>query len=396
MKLVKLSLATILGLGAVSGLSASTLADALSSGKVSGKATVWYQTNDKADLFDQASSIGDAGLQLGYVTSDYNGLGFGVTGYALDSLNLHYDVVSGTPHGPLGVNETSSWLGEAYFTYKIDNTLVKVGRQNLDTPFAKSDGWAVHPNNFEAVVVINSDLPNTTLIGAFVNKERTRTSSTFADFYTDDGAWMVAAIYSGIKDTPIKLFAYDVVDVAQAVYTDVSTKVGDITIAGQYMLMMPDASAADDTNAFGLKASTKISGISLTGAVSMVDDGTLRVANTGDGMTKTPIYTATITGDGDVSSATDTIGYKLSAGMSVAKDLSTTLSWGFYDHGEDSSATPVGVSDDSMAVELVAKYKGLQNLTIFGGYFYTDEATGAYSNAGDDLNTVRVWGRYSF
>ncbi len=396
MKLVKLSLATILGLGAVSALSAGTLADALSSGKVSGKATIWYQTKDSVDLFDQASSIGDAGLQLGYVTGDYNGLGFGVTGYALDSLNLHYDVVSGTPHKALGVNETSSWLGEAYFTYKIDNTLVKVGRQNLATPFANSDGWAVHPNNFEAVVVINSDLPNTTLIGAFVNKERTRNIDTFEDFWSDDGAWMVAAIYSGIKDTPIKVFAYDVVDVAQAVYSDISTKVGDITIAGQYMLMMPDADAADDTNAFGLKVSTKVSGVKLCGAVSMVDDGTLRVANTGDGMTKTPIFTKTITADGDISAATDTIGYKLSAGMDIAKDLSTTLSWGFYDHGEDSSATPVDTSDDSMAVELVAKYKGFENLTIFGGYMYTDETTGAYSNAGDDLNTVRFWGRYSF
>ena len=383
MKLVKLSLATILGLGAVSGLSAGTLADAFSSGKVSGKASIWYQTNDKADLFDQASSIGNAGLELNYVTGDYNGLGFGVTGYALDSLNLHNDVVSNTPHGALGVNETSSWLGEAYFTYKIDNTLVKVGRQNLKTPFANSDTWAVHPNNFEAVVVINTDLPNTTLIGAFVNKERTRSSRTFTDFY-NDGAWMVAAIYTGIENTPIKVFGYDVVDVAQAVYTDVSTKVGDITIAGQYLLMMPDAAAANDTNAFGLKASTKISGISLTGAVSMVDDGALRVVNTADDMTKTPIFTATITGDGDISAATDTIGYKLSAGMDVAKDLSTSITWGFYDHGEDSSATPLNTSDDSMAVELVAKYKGFENLTILTAYFYTDEATGTYLNAGDD------------
>ena len=396
MKLVKLSLATILGLGAVSALTAGTLADALSGGKVAGKATVWYQTNDKVDLFDQMSSMGDAGLELGYVTGDYNGLGFGVTAYALDSLNLHYDVVSATPHGALGVNETSTWLGEAYFTYKIDNTLVKVGRQNLATPFANSDTWAVHPNNFEAAVIINTDLPNTTLIGAFVNKERTRASSTFNDFYTDDGAWMVAAIYTGIKDTPIKVFGYDVVDVAQAVYADVSTKIADVTIAGQYLAMLPDASAADDTHAFGLKATSTISGVTLEGAVSMTSDGALPVANAGDGMTKTPIFTSTITGDGDISSATDTIGYKLSAGMDVAKDLSTTLTWGYYDHGDKSSATPAGVDDESMAVELVAKYKGLQNLTIFGGYFYTDQATGAYSNAGDSVNNIRVWGRYSF
>lgn len=396
MKLVKLSLATILGLSAVSSLSAGTLADALSNGKVAGKATVWYQTNDKVDLFDQASSIGDAGLELGYVTSDYNGLGFGVTGYALDSLNLHYDVVSGTPHGALGVNETSSWLGEAYFTYKIDNTLVKVGRQNLATPFANSDTWAVHPNNFEAAVIINTDLPDTTLIGAFVNKERKRGSSTFEDFYTDDGAWMVAAIYSGIKDTPIKFFAYDVVDVAQAIYTDVSTKIADFTIAGQYLAMLPDADAADDTHAFGLKASTKFSGIKLCGAVSMTSDGALPVANAADDMTKTPIFTSTITGDGDIASATDTIGYKLSAGMDVAKDLSTTLAWGYYDHGDKSSATPINTENESMAVELVAKYKGLENLTLFGGYFYTDEAIGAYAANGDSVNNIRVWGRYSF
>ncbi len=393
MKLVKLSLATILGLGVVSTLSANTLAEALSSGKTAGKATIWYQTNDNADLFDQASSMGDAGLELGYVTGDYNGLGFGVTAYALDSLNLHDSIVSATPHGALGVNNTDTWLGEAYFTYKIANTSVKVGRQNLATPFANSDTWAVHPNNFEAVVVINTDLPDTTLIGAFVNKERTRTSSTFGDFYTDDGAWMLAAIYNGVKDTPMKIFAYDVVDVAQAVYADVSTNVNvldGVTVAGQYLSMMPDAAGLDDTHGFGAKASTKVSGVNVTGAISYTSDGALPVANAGDKMTKTPIFTTTITADGDISSAPDTMGYLLSGEMEVAKDLTTTLTWGFYDHGEKS------YDDESLAVELVSMYKGIQNLALFGGYFFTDQAAGVYYDNTDEVHVVRLWGRYSF
>lgn len=411
MKLVKLSLATILGLGTVS-LSANTLADALSSGKVHGKATIWYQTKDAGnkDLFDSPASIGDAGLELGYVSNSWNGLGFGATFYALDALNLdlyHFDIVSGTPHGALGVLKTDTWLGEAYATYKAGNTLFKIGRQNLKTPLANSDGWAVHPNNFEAVVAINTDLPNTTLIGAYVTKERTRTSGSFEDFMgwtgTDtDGAIMLAAINKSVANMPLQLFYYNVDEVAQAIYAQADYKIAGVSLAGQYVTMIPqgqleDALGDDTTQAFGAKATMSMAGVKVCGAASYVSDGTLRVANTGDSMTKTPIFTKTITGDGDIAGATDTLGTKLSASMEVMPKLSLSGTWGYYWHDEKSSALKSGLKDDeSLALEAVAKYSGLENLTLFASYMFTDEATGAYSDNGEDVNTVRFWARYAF
>lgn len=411
MKIAKLSLVTILSLTGINAVASGSLQDALKSGKASGKATIWYQTNDQKDLFHKMSSIGNAGLELGYVSGDYNNLGFGVTFYALDSLNLEvgrHDIVSWTPHGALGVGKTSSWLGESYLTYKFEKTLFKVGRQNLATPLANSDSWAVHPNNFEAFVVVNSDLPNTTLIGAYVTKERTRSEDKFQDFMswagtTSKGAMMLAALHNGIKGTPLRGFYYNVDEIAQAVYGDVSTKIANMNAAFQYIAMIPQGdlkrAAGDEvTHAVAVKAGVDVVGLNIDGAISYINNGTLNVANTGDKMTKTPVFTKTITGDADIAGATDTVGYRISMNKTLVDKLKTFLTFAYYYHGEDSSATAdSGEKDESLTAEAVLKYDMSNGLNLFTSYMYTDHSTGAYRYADDDSHhTIRVWAKYGF
>jgi imipenem/basic amino acid-specific outer membrane pore len=40
----------------------------------------------------------------------------------------------------------------------------------LDTPLAFSETWSIVPNTFEGAVVLNQDLPDTTLVGAWIGK----------------------------------------------------------------------------------------------------------------------------------------------------------------------------------------------------------------------------------
>ena len=68
---------------------------------------------------------------------------------------------------------SSAWISQAYLTYGIGNTSIKVGRQELPkslSPFAFSEGWNVFKNTFEAALVVNTDIPDTTLVGAYVNR----------------------------------------------------------------------------------------------------------------------------------------------------------------------------------------------------------------------------------
>ena len=53
----------------------------------------------------------------------------------------------------------------------------------------------------------------------------------------------------------------------------------------------------------------------------------------------------------------------------------------------------------SPSAEFVAKYTGIENVTIFAAYFHTDHnGQGVYKGyrVHEGLNTVRLWAKYAF
>ena len=168
-----------------------------------GTAKVYYQTMDHQNywfnstssakvvgpsesMFDRYSSAADAGIQLRVNNKDViGGLGFGAELTGLSTLNLvNFGVVSasmqsaadGSVQGNPGDADnmlSSAWVSQAYLTYGFGNTSFKLGRQELPkslSPFAFSEGWNIFKNTFEALLVVNTDLPDTTLVGAYVNR----------------------------------------------------------------------------------------------------------------------------------------------------------------------------------------------------------------------------------
>ena len=159
MSLVAMSL-----MGTVYG--ADDLSSMFSDGKVSGQIRSFYIDRDfiGKDLHRNALS---AGGYLKFETADYSGLSFGT---ALYTTNL---VTSSPDKDPslFGKNTDGySILGEAYAQYKYSNTTFKGGRQKLDTPMAGSDDARTLPSLFEAYVLTNTDIPDTTLVVAQVTK----------------------------------------------------------------------------------------------------------------------------------------------------------------------------------------------------------------------------------
>ncbi len=166
----------------------------------SGTAKVYYQTMDHEnyalgngpvvgnsnDFFDRKSSAADAGLQLRVNNKDViAGIGFGAEMTGLSTLNLvnagvvtasMQSAADGSVHGNPGDADnmlSSAWISQAYLTYGFGNTSFKLGRQELPkslSPFAFSEGWNIFKNTFEALLVVNTDLPDTTLVGAYVNR----------------------------------------------------------------------------------------------------------------------------------------------------------------------------------------------------------------------------------
>ena len=323
MKIVKMSLAAAVLVGAS--------AFAIDNVKVSGDAQVFYSTSDakgqtavttlhgsagstSGTLFDKDSSAADAGLNLN-ISADLakNSLvtvsaGAGYT--VLSTLGLENNLVSNVwggshtasidngsgyadaYHNGAKVNN-SNWMNEAWVALSLNElskSTVKVGRMELDTPLAFTEKWSIEKNTFEAAVLINQDIPDTTLVGAYVgNGNGTETygatnngtllTGANADqrsnvqslnlavgpvvnqngnftTYGTDGAYAVGAINNSWKPLTAQAWYYDVSRLATAYWLQADLDTTSLGLAGvtaglQYasVSVESDAAAAGHTAA---------------------------------------------------------------------------------------------------------------------------------------------------
>jgi len=215
--------------------------------------------------------------------------------------------------------EDQWWTSEAWLAKSFGKTTLKVGRQALDTPFAFTETWSLAQNTFDAAVVFNQDIQDTTLVAAYVGRgngagfEETTTefgvtrdasdgTSPFGTYY-DAGAYAFGAITSAIPNTTFQAWYYDVVSTAQAwwLQADVDLKdiVDGVSVGVQYAGMTPDSSlktlkdpVTDDSSAIAIKVSGNVEGIALSAAYSTVDSGkALPIANTATHFNQSKLYT---------------------------------------------------------------------------------------------------------
>ncbi len=290
MKFTKLSLITALAI---------TTAMA-GEAKISGDAKVFYGTNDagSASLFDRGSSMGDAAVSLDYSRSVADGvtLNLGVTG--VSTLGLENDLVSNTwiNHGPTVVNDVV-WLDTANIALTMGKTTAVVGRQELDTPFFKSEHWNIAANTFDAAVLVNQDIENTTLVGAWVGRGNGTPISTvnlndqnfqggMKSFAGGHPAYAIGAITKAIPMTTLQVWGYKIPSVATAqwVQADIAaTK--DVSVGLQYAGTKLTASSAK-TSAFAAKVGYEANGLSASAAYSKRDNKAgIDIANIATGHT---------------------------------------------------------------------------------------------------------------
>lgn len=166
-------------------------------GKVSGQLRAFYIDRTYSGILENNRNSVAVGGWIGYDSAEWNGIGFGTKFYAVEGLRIHdksESVLGSASYDPslYGDNfENYGFIGEVYLNYKVGNTNIKIGRQKLNTPLAGADDARMLPNLFEAVVLSNTDIADTTLILAHVSKE---TVGTFANVY---GAPSVLSLQSG-------------------------------------------------------------------------------------------------------------------------------------------------------------------------------------------------------
>jgi len=255
MKLTKLSLVAALLIG--------SSAMAFENTKVTGDANLYYQTEDTGatNFLDRASSMADISVNLNVTTdvikSDSVAVSAGLGYTMLTTLGLEGQMVSntwGNAHDATAV-DTVSWVNEAWFAATTANTTVKIGRMELDTPLAFTEKWTIEKNTFESAVLINTDIPNTTLVGAYIGRgngagDGQGVVATGGEFTTyggsnGKGAYAVAAINNSWEPLTLQAWYYDIVAIAQATWLQADYSANNIVAGAQYTtLSLSDSAAA--------------------------------------------------------------------------------------------------------------------------------------------------------
>ena len=350
MKLGKLSLVAVMALG--------TSAFAIDNVKVNGEAKLWYQTsetlNSNLDMFDHdTNSMAEASLLIGATMDLAPNLSMGASAYALTTLGLENNLVGQVPAARLDVNgaaatgalDDQSWARELYLAYTAGKTTVKIGRQELNTPLAFTEKWNVVDNTFDAAVLLNNDLPDTTLVGAWVGKDNASTTlnttvnngGKFSNF-GEKGAYAAGAINKSLPGTTVQAWYYDVNHVADAVWLQADAKLMDnmIELGVQYANMDPKHVTYSDTDIYAVKAAVNVANSNIYAAYSSASDnngnGIAQANNFSNVATndKSMIYTAlgSIYMDGENTTKSDTDAWKIGASTKMVPGVTLSASYG--------------------------------------------------------------------
>ncbi len=379
-----------------------------------GQGVLYYQSRDNAatDLFESEVSRAAAGIQLRAMNKDIvGGFGAGVEISGISDLYLYDGVVGGLVQGAGNATasddddtvNSSAAFTQAYLTYGIGNTSIKVGRQNLPkalSPFAFSEGWNVFKNSFEAALIVNTDISNTVLVGAYVWRANAHADLTdFTEILgSDKGVYMLTAANSSIENLALTgtwYYAPEVVagtDDVNIVWADAKYSAEAFNIAVQGGSVLTDTAGLEDTTAFGAKIGGNLGMFDASLAYSSVDDGSLAIENVGTGV-KTPLYTQMILNQEAIKHDSDT--FVVRAGV---KALGGKIG-AAYNYSEFG---PADVEYNEF--DLTYKTKVFNDsTTLFVGYVYSDLSVevldlenGSLTVDPDARNLVRVWGRYNF
>jgi len=330
-----LSIGLSLALLSVSVNAADNLAESFKNAKISGEVRAFYidRTYD-GKIINNRNSLAIGG-SLGIETQPVHGLSFGTKFYTTNSINIHdgkRSVVGSSMYDPsLYGDEFASYsmLGEAYLKYcfcdtGLTNSTITIGRQKLNTPLAGADDARMLPNLFEAAVLANTDIVDTTLIAAHVTKEAVGTfgnvygkpsqlslqggyglgyklgttghftkmgNIALGDGVDTDGVSAVAAIYSGIKGVKLQLWDYVAHDILNAIYAQAdfgwNCLLNDNVKMKASVQYINEADIGDklagevDSNFWGAKVGTSIAGVSGYVAYSSTDSSSSAQAHGG-------------------------------------------------------------------------------------------------------------------
>lgn len=453
MRKVILSVAAIAAVSTQS-FAAESLSEAFKEGKVSGQLRAFYINRDytfadsTATVTTNKSNDRDGlalGGKMGFETAAVHGISAGAMFYSTNKID-HEALV--TKHNDKTLfnkdDQGYTFLGQAYLNLKAGNTNVKVGRQELNTPLAGGDDARMIPNVFEAAILTNTDIKDTTLVAGHVSQI---SYGTFANAYVgtanaelalasgygaqtttykngqfqsmgkgalgdsakNSGVSVVAAIYKGLPNTTLQVWDYYAHDILNAIYAqaDVSWKClfnPDVKMTGSVQYIRESDMGGKDLvvggQYYAAQLSAKAGNLTLTGAYSQTPKSNVTHSATnfkGDiispwgGM---PAFTQGMVTRHQFFN--DTTAYKVSAAYNmkdmIGSDVTATVYYASFDVGSDNLYTQK-VETTERGFDIIQNNAGIKNLQLrFRGNFPEDFRKAPTSST--TPNETTSWAEY--
>ncbi len=420
MKLAKTSMITALLL--------SANVYAVDNVEVSGDVRFFYGTQSEhfdgdatldGGLFGKESSYADAGLSLGVTADMIDNVKAGAKFEVMSRLGMDNSIAEGTwsnaHESDSGALETTEWMSEAWIEGKLGNTTATVGRQIIETPLVFTETWSVDYNTFEAAVLVNEDIPDTTLVGAWIGKSNGvgvdnadgtpiagNVVSKGGKFKTigSDGAGVLGVTNNSIKPLAAQAWYYELPNTAKAYWLQADLDVDGFLAGAQYTTIDMEGAGADDS-AYALMVGYAIPDtVTFKAAYSSVDDegtfgGVYNIATDGQSAgTASSLYTefwwwfqtASVTG-------ADTM--TLSAEGTVA-DVDLFL--GLYSAEIEVAGSGVKDEVDEITFTASKSFGPLDtSIALIHDMFDSSDSTATSDPAYiDDLTTIQVYLTYNF
>ena len=401
MKLAKMSMVAALLLGAN--------AFAIENVKVSGDAKLYYSTDDSTNagnnggLFERTSSAAQAALGLDLTADLLENVSAGVSFTALSTLGLENNLVANGWEAQTAAWASDYWFNEAWIATTMGKTTAKLGRQTLDTPLAFTETWSIAENTFEAAVLINQDIADTTLVGAYIGSHNsaggvlgTGNSGAFAAVvgapvvangdsrFTQtagfgNGAYTIGAVNNSFKPVTAQLWYYDIVSTGTAVWAQADLDMDGILGGIQYTTLDVNglANTGDATALMVGYAMKDVATFKV--AYSMTDDNVGAGQNVAGQQSK--LYTELWWNYGLVDNAnTDTI---LVSAEATVSDIDLYAGYGMVDTGAANADL------NELTITASKSYGALDTSVAF---INTDADAGAVGVAGNNVeNMLQVY-----
>ena len=253
---------------ATSSFAADSLAAAFKEGKVSGAIKSMYRDSE----IGAADTTGFAlGGELGYVTGSLNGFSMGATFQTSHTLGLK-DSTPAEVDGSVAISETM--LSEAYIAYACDVTksVIKVGRQYIDTPLVSSSSSRMLNGTFQGITIANTAIADTTVVVGMVNKFQFRAEPIAT---LDEEIYTLYVNNKSIKGLEVTAQVTTHKDDRNLLFIDAAYEAATaipLTLGAQYVGDYADVVGEKDSSMYGVMIGTKLAGFGLAAYYNSTDD----------------------------------------------------------------------------------------------------------------------------